>query len=393
MHRLVLGPIILKITCADCAVLLNQINAQGIVAKDITYHSSIEFTITVGGRDYFQLRQLVVKQGGTIQIRRFSRIYQYLCGIKKHPVILSFLCLLTILTAYVPRRIFFISVVGNDAVPTNKIIEASADCGLQFGAVRRTIRSEVIKNHLLMDIPELQWVGVNTTGCTATISVREKTIQNTKEIPQNQVSSIIANRDGIIQNFTVYQGTPLCAIGQAVKAGQTLVSGYTDCGLITKATKAEAEITAITYRNLEIVTPNAAIKRSKEYTKHVRYALRIGKKLINLSKDSGNFDTSCAKIYTEKFVHLPGGFRLPISVVKTTIFRYDTQEQGTDASDVSLWLEDFSISYLNSTMIAGQVISSQLDVVNGDHFSCLRGKYVCLEMIGQVKYEQKLLRN
>ena len=37
------------------------------------------------------------------------------------------------------------------------------------------IRSEKVKNSLLQRIPQLQWAGINTDGCVAVISVREKT--------------------------------------------------------------------------------------------------------------------------------------------------------------------------------------------------------------------------
>jgi sporulation protein YqfD len=279
------------------------------------------------------------------------------------------------------------------SIPDKQIIEAAESCGLYFGVERQTVRSEVIKNALLQKIPQLQWVGINTRGCTATISVREKTKQDIEVKTPYQVSSIIAGRDGIIQSCTVYQGTPLCTAGQAVKAGQILVSGYTDCGLTVMATRADAEVTALTCRSLEILTPSAAKVRKAQISAKRDYAIRIGKKLINLSKDSGNSDTSCVRIYSEKFARLPGGFYLPISLIKITNVQYSVApEEPSDIGD-GVWLEEFSREYLMKSMVAGKVISTQSDIVLDDKTTCLRGRFVCLEMIGQIMNEQKLLKD
>lgn len=393
MNRAVLGQITLEITCADCTGLLNRMNAEQIYAKNVTYQGVLDLQFTISGRDYLRLRQIVRKYGGTIRIKRLSDVHRYLCNVKRHLLILSVLMILILVTVYVPRRVLFISVTGNESVPTNQIIESAQNCGLYFGVARQSVRSEVIKNALLQEIPQLQWAGINTRGCTATISVREKTTQEVKENSEKQVSSIIAGRDGIIQRCTVYQGTPLCAAGQAVKAGQTLVSGYTDCGLTIMATQAEAEITALTFRDLEILTPSATIVRGQQKSEKNTYALRIGKKLINLSKDSGNLDTSCVKIYSEKSVCLPGGFCLPIALIRITYIYYDPAEQLPIDSDMPQWLEDFSVSYLKKTMVAGEVISSQSALIFEDDYSCLRGRFACIEMIGQVKHEQTLLKD
>jgi len=84
MNNTVLGRITLEITCADCNGLLNRINNAQIGAKNILYINNLELCITISGRDYFRLRQLVRRQGGTLRIKRISDIHRHLRGIKKH---------------------------------------------------------------------------------------------------------------------------------------------------------------------------------------------------------------------------------------------------------------------------------------------------------------------
>jgi len=393
VERPILGQIILEITCADCADFLNRIQKENIRAKGIRYLGGLELQITVSGADFQRVQQIVYKLGGSIRAKRVSGIHRSIAGLKKHAVIPVIVLLLFLLTVLLPTRVLFISVDGNLSVPENKILAEAEKCGLCFGAKRQSVRSEAIKNALLQEIPQLQWAGINTRGCTATISVKEKTTQDAKETTDNQVCSIVAARDGIIQDCTVYRGNQLCSAGQAVKAGQTLVSGYTDCGTVIKATKADAEITALTFRNLEILTPAATVVRGQQIGMRNFYTIRIGKKLINLSKDSGNSQASCVKIYSERSVRLPGGFALPISIIRETVISYENAEQIPIITEEEQWLEYVSQTYLKSSMIAGKVVSAQTELIRGDGFSCLRGLYACIEMIGEVRYEQMLLKD
>lgn len=391
--RFVSGQVVINITSADGADLLIRMQKERIFATNIIYRDGLNLQITINRCDYSRLKKLAENAGGTIRVkhsRGTNRIYR---SLKKRPIAFITILFLFVLSVFIPRRVLFISVEGNVSIPEKRILEAAEECGLHFGAERRLVRSESIKNVLLQKVPQLQWAGVNTRGCTATISVREKTRQNSEEDTENQICSIIAARDGIVRNCTVYQGNPLCTVGQAVKAGQTLVSAYTDCGSMIKAARADAEITALTFRDLEIVSPKGNITRGDVSSQKVYYKLRIGKKVINLSKDSGNLHISCGKIYSEKSVRLYGGFMLPVSLIQETIIYYDNAERVPVDAEEPLWLEAYSQCYLKKTMIAGDIVSAQTERVENEALWVLRGQFACMEMIGQIKYEQTLLKD
>lgn len=382
------GHIVAEITCADISVLLNTLAVSGIALRNIRYRDDLTVYITVRRRDYQHLVALSEKHGAVVKSVGVYGVFPVVGHILKRPVLMIFLLLVFLLTCYVPGRIFFISVEGNAAVPDRYILEVAAECGIDFGAKRRLVRSEMMKNRLLEKIPQLQWAGINTSGCTAVISVREKTSAETLTVPKHQVSSIVASRDGVIQSCTVYQGNQLCAVGQAVKAGQTLVSGYLDCGIVTKTTCADAEIQALTFRDLEVVAPSSAETKGEKLESKTKYSFRIGKKLIKFYKDSGNLDTTCGKIYSEEYMYLPGGFRLPIAIIKETEIFYDSDGGELPASDAGEWLKDFADGYLKGTMISGEIISADTEVASGADVFCLRGRYACVEMIGQIRNEE-----
>jgi len=388
-----MGIIIVKITCADSVKFLNLLNEAKIRLRNVEHLGSLELQLTVTKKDYARVCDISEKVGATVQPVAIKGITVLLQSLMKRKVLVIAFTVFLLLAFYLPNQILFVSVEGNTDISSNQIIEVAEKYGIRFGASRRKIRSEVLKNALLQEIPQLQWAGINTVGCTATISVREKTAVMEPEEEKNQVASIIATRDGVIRSCTVYQGNQLCTVGQVVKEGQTLVSGYTDCGLLSKASKAKAEIEALTFREIQAVSPSASTIRGTEQHRITRYSLRIGKNLIKLYKDSGNLDATCVKIFSEEYLHLPGGFQLPIALVKEEIVIYDDADESTTATEEPDWLENFTLSYLKDIMIAGQVITGQPQIETDENGSYLYGKYACTEMIGQIKYEQTILKD
>ncbi len=386
------GLLRIRFTSADISGLLSLISAKGIPLFRVEWINDLTVHGTIYRSDYRLLQEFTEYRGDKLEIVNRRGLYWSGKSLLRRPVLFYGAILSLLLALFLPSRILFVRVEGNGLVSEKLILDAAENCGISFGASRRDVRSEKIKNALLEQIPELQWVGVNTSGCVATINVKEKSVAQQSQEVQTGVSSIVAVRDGVIWECTVTRGNPLCHVGQAVKAGQTLVSGYTDCGITIKATRAEAEIYAQTLRDLEIVTPLNIVQRGEQSDCEIKYSLLIGKNQIKFLKDSGISDASCVKMYEEHYLTLPGGFQLPIGIVRETCIYYDTQEVQITEADSFAWLQAAAENYLQSQMIAGQILSQNVEVLLKDGVGCLSGQYACLEMIGQVKNEEILQR-
>ena len=267
------------------------------------------------------------------------------------------------------------------------MIAAAESFGLSFFSNRSALRSEQLKNALLEALPQLQWVGVNTKGCLATITVRER--QEAEPIrPSGGVSSIVAARDGVIQEITVERGSGVCRVGEAVKAGQVLISGYTDCGLSIQATRASGEVYASTVHNLTAVTPSDWTVRGDQGNRIIKLSFIFGKKRINLFQSSGILPTSCVKMYEEYDLTLPGGFSLPVSIAVEVWQSYDGSTLAASSESTYQLLSGFSKSYLTDQMIAGQILSGSEVTEAGDGTVRLHSVYACREMIGQIRSEE-----
>ena len=271
------GMVGLTLTGASPAQSVSAINQAGITVYDAKMGED-ELTVhfQVSRKAIKRVREIASKRGDTLSIRRRKGMYWTAKGLLKRPVLLAGIIILMCIAVFLPTRIFFFRVEGNDSIPTKLILEKCAQCGISFGASRREVRSEKVKNALLEAIPELQWAGVNTSGCVATISVRERSEEN-PSVQVNGVSSMIAVRDGVITDLTVTRGNAVCKIGKAVRAGQILISGYTDCGISIRAEQAQGEIYARTDREIEAIFPDNTSEKGEMTRQTKKISLIIGK--------------------------------------------------------------------------------------------------------------------
>ncbi len=373
----------IQITSADIPGLLTEMNEKGIELFRVKSIDYLTAEILLHRRDFGKIKKLTQRRGDSWKLLRKQGLYWSVKGLLKHPVLLCGILGLFLLTAYLPTRIWFFEVEGNAVVPTKLILEQADACGIRFGVSRSQVRSEKMKNALLQALPQLKWAGINTNGCVATISVRERQEESVVE-ESNGVSSIVAACDGVVLSCTVTKGNAVCSVGQAVQAGQLLISGYTDCGFSIRAERAQGEVVARTQRSVSVISPTEYQFRNGKKHEIKKYSLLIGKKRINFYKDSGILDGTCDKMVSIEPLTLPGGFILPVSLVTETWIRYDCS--------TAQWLQEhlgaFASEYVQSQMIAGQILSSRESVREEDGVIVLNAEFACREMIGRVQNEE-----
>ncbi len=382
------GMVELKITDADTSGLLTALGASGVVLENTrVYPEELAVTVQIKRRDYKKVSTLGKRRGSKISLLHRNGMYWTGKGLIKRPVFLIGMSFLLLLVCFLPTRIFFFEIEGNETVPTRLILEKCMQSGISFGASRREVRSEKVKNTLLEAIPQLQWAGVNTVGCRAIISVRERSQPQTPGT-NTGVSSIVAARDGVVVECTVTRGNKLCTLGQAVKKGQTLISGYTDTGLTIRGEQAQGEVYALTKHNLSVLFPENWVQNREITRQEKKVSLIIGKNKINFFKGSGISPTECDKMYSLRYLTLPGGFQLPVAVVTEVWTYYRREGAVVEDGQKKQILSDFGKAYIASHMVAGSIIHTG-EIFNSDTpVSSMLASYACKEMIGVVRYEE-----
>ena len=380
------GSYLVEVTSAQPEQTLNAILQQRIRIREVKQTDPLSFQFFIRRRDQQGLEALLKREGCKMTVIRRQGIYWKGSALLRRPVLLCLLVFLLSVTLYLPTRILFVRVEGNQSLPARQILSAAEVSGIGFGASRKQVRSEKVKNQLLSQLPQLQWAGVNTSGCTAVISVRERTVEEKQK--DRAFSNLIATQDGYILSQIILSGTPMFSPGQSVMKGQVLVSGYTDCGICLRADRAEGEIFAQTSRELTALTPAERSVIRGITDKKYKISLLIRKKRINLWKDSRISDTGCGRMYEEYYVSLPGGFRLPIALAVEQYLKYDISAVRPSDEEVLSQLQSFSDSYLLRQTVAGEILQKQQKLLNSSGCFRLESRYTCTEMIGKEQEEQ-----
>ena len=161
-----------ELTGADLPGTLRAL--QDIAITEARPAGDLSLIFSIGRRELRLLEAVAEKRGVRLKILRKRGLYWSVRSLLHRPVLVLGLGLLVFLHFFLPTRVLFVEVEGNEQLPKALIRETAADCGLSFGASRSRVRSEQIKNYLLGKLPQLQWAGVNTRGPAAVISVRER---------------------------------------------------------------------------------------------------------------------------------------------------------------------------------------------------------------------------
>ena len=387
VSQVICGTLSVELLSADTASSIRMIVENDIPIYGLESIDELRIRFKIDRNNYKKLAGILKRKGDKLKIIGRKGLFWAFSPLLHRPVLVLGVLFLVFWVIFLPTRILFVKVEGNVQIPTNRILAAAEDSGIRFGAIRRDVRSEKVKNSLLAALPELQWAGVNTAGCVATISVQERSIHD-REDETPGISHIVAVRDGVIDSCTATAGSLLCEPGQVVQEGEILISGYTDCGIYVRAENAEGEVYAQTAHDLEVFAPLNYCNRAASRDAVCRVSIFIGKKRINFYKGSGISTGSCDKMYSEYDLTLPGGFILPVKLLIEYSTDYSLSANAALENTLASMLEEFAPRYLGSQMLAGSILQQDTQIHRLDNGVLLEGKYVCLEMIGRVQKEQ-----
>lgn len=378
----------LQIVTADAAYFFSAAANIGIRFYDLNRIDVLRYEARIRKQDYASVQKLSATCGATVTLLRNQGIHRKLKWCYSRPIMMLGLLMLLALNLFLPTRVLLFRVEGNKTIPDKLLLEAAEAAGLSFGVKRSQIRSEQIKNDVLGIVPELEWAGVNTYGCLGVLTVQERERDPGREDDHHGVSKLVAVRDGIVRWTLATKGSLVCSPGQAVTAGETLVSGYEQIGQIIRGSNAEGEIYAQTKHDLTVIMPNRFVSKTDRTSVKTKVSLLIGKKRINLYKDSGIQGMTCDKICRIKWVRVPGGFQLPFGIAIEQWVDREEDANAVISAAPSVDILALTEVYLFSQMISGSVLSSYASVDSTDDYIKLNAHYDCLEMIARVQNEE-----
>lgn len=286
--------------------------------------------------------------------------------------------------------IWGVSVTGGETGATPAEIRRAAQAyGVFVGARKSDFSPKNASYGILNQLPGLSWANVNTDGCFVEIALKEGAGTPALEDKQ-ELSNIVAGREGQVVEIVAQQGRPEVALGDTVTQGQLLIAGlyqeapdpYAAQPLepFRQVGPARGQIIAETYREFTVQVSAQQTEWVESGRQTARWAELFGLRIpLGLwSKPEGQVKTYReANRLTLLGVELPLGFQQEVTVFLTGVERTLSEEELRTAA--LLKLREAQKAALPE---GGSVKQEELEFVFADGMCILSAKSRCLEDIG-----------
>ena len=353
------GQVRLRVECAFPERVLNLCGARDLAFWDLEWESDTAFTCRMSRRDYAALqraaerlecRLTVVGRGGVPflggRLRRRQAVLVGLVGGGLALFLGSFF-------------IWDFEIEGNEAVPEEQILRALEDCGVTIGTFGMSLDGESIRNHVLLEIPELSWIAVNVSGCQASVQVRER-VEPPELVDEETPANVVARRAGLVLEVRDWNGMAAVLPGIAVTEGQLLISGVEDLETLgARVLAGTGSVQARTWYSLTTTIPLQM--ETKRYTGREKTVLSLvlGKQRIKFSSNSSISGEKYDKIIQRSPWSLLG-VPLPVTVVTETYRFYETETVTLDAAQAEALGEEILTEQLEAQVAPYGTVTSTL---------------------------------
>ena len=346
------GVVWLEAECPCPERVWNLCALYGIPFWDVRWRDETHFTLRTTRRGARALRQATADLPVTLRRRREKGAPLLLWRLRRRYVLAAGAALVLALTVSGQIFIWDFRVSGNETVPTETILRALEEYGVTVGSRALDIDQEDLRNHVLLELKEISWLAVNVRGCTAHVQVVER--RSPPEIIQErQPSNVVAARAGLVTKVEALDGRATVLPGTTVTEGELLISGVVDSERTgVRLLHGMGRVWARTWYELAVLVPMEAEVWESAGKTEVHYALDVGKHRINFFGGGSQSGRNCDKIIQYQPLTLPGGYRLPLTLVREELTPYTVSTAARSRGEALEEGKEWLLSALEDTMTA-----------------------------------------
>lgn len=362
--------------------VVNLCAAHEIPFWGLRWQDETHCTMQTTRRGLRDLRQVTEEVPCTIA-QRGERGVPMLCRkLRRRYVLLGGAAVFLALLLWGNLCIWEFQVEGNDTVPTQTILRALEEYGVGVGTRGTAIDQEALRNHVLLELPDVSWLAVNVKGCVAHVQVVERQ-RPPRQVREEEITNVVSCRDGVVTEVRALEGMAQVAPGSTVTCGQLLISGVEDSTRSgVRFLHGMGTVEARTWYELSVQVPLAGQKRTVKQKTH-RFALDFGKYRIKLYGKGRKTRAECDKIINYRPLILPGGLRLPLTIVQETCVVYETAPVQRSTRQAQAEGEAVLLRQLKEQMTEeGTVERKRFVTAEKDGCLLVTLKAECLEQIG-----------
>lgn len=361
--------------------LINAMTQENIVFFGLRCPSAITAEFQVLHKDIAAVKAILGKRGSTVRqckpygphilcVRLFRRYWLWVNAL-----------LWTVVLLVSSLFVWRIEVDGNAEVSRGEILRAMDHLQAGIGSFWPRFDSEALQTQMLLDIPELQWVGINYGAGLVRVTVREREVA--PEVTDNREPiDIIAKTDGIVSHISALQGQTKVTEGEAVEKGQLLISGFAESPTGTaRKVHALGTVEARTNHTLSVKQPATVWQKVYTGKKSYKISLNFMGKRVNLYFGSSFSGATCDKITMDYHLCMDGVFALPVSLTVEEYVDYELQPRQISPEQQENAAKQALTEYVNTSLEDGE------QVLHTDFAAMHRPEGVTVTMMAEVLEE------
>ena len=227
------GYVIISVEGAYLERLINHITNSGIEIWDLSRQGGcIRLSVGIGG--FYRLRTMAREYPCRIRILEKHGLTVALCHMgRRYVMAFGWIAALGVLLM-ASRFVWIIDIEGCSAVEETEVQQILAANGVSPGARRGSLDTAAIADAVMASDGRIAWAGAQLTGVVLQVSVKEAEA-GADIYAQGEPCSIFASQSGVITSITALSGHPKVNAGDAVQAGEELISGSLGNGIFTEA--------------------------------------------------------------------------------------------------------------------------------------------------------------
>lgn len=286
--------------------LLRAAGACGVRMKNVRRMDERTMRVVVPAAQKKRMAALCEKYGWQMAEIRAGGLLRLARGVKRRWT-LGLSVLLSIFWVYLSSEMIWrveIDGAGENAAEVRRCLEAE---NARVGRLKRRVSTDHLADALALAVPGLAHAAARYEGSTLVVDC-QRAREGERAGVAGQGAEIVAAREGVIVRISAESGTPRVKPGQAVRKGQTLISGQERTGGgETRACRAQGEIIARCFARGEArVRLNVTgTVETGEIRRRVRIESPKGSRLV---RDAPDFDRQDVSVELQPIV----GLYLPV---------------------------------------------------------------------------------
>lgn len=358
---------------------INDCYAHGMYLKNICVKNDM-LTAEAKIKTYKALHKIAFLHGGRVKIFKRKGFPFLLSPLNNRWGFFVGILYFVFFVSFMGGFVWNITVSGNDRVTEVKIVDYLAKNGFKIGTRWDLVDKEQLEIAIMADFEDVAWISINKIGSTASIEINE-TVNKPKLVDNKKATNVKAAKDGVIVRLEVLGGWAAVQEGEAVTAGDLLISGVRESEVDKKNhyTHAYGSVLAEVNDEISIHVNRNQDEKISTYSKDYNSLFIFGFEIpLYFQKDAGNTIEEVEKKYLAV-----NEYRLPIGIIKNHCDYFETQTASISDAELEALAKSELEKKKKDELGECEILSEDINIDMKENGCTITGKYKCIQDIGR----------